>query len=88
MGKHRITSISPLRKNSSRAKRSDIESFTPPVSAIPPVELLLKPEDTRGIVASWHRGIVAWPASLDKDAGVAKAAEPEPVDPAKLPGAN
>lgn len=62
-----------------RAKRSDIESFTPPVSAMPPMELLLKPEETRDIVA--------WLASLDKDAKVAKAAEPEPVDPAKLPGA-
>lgn len=62
-----------------RAKRSDVESFTPPISAMPPIEHLLKPEETRDLVA--------WLASLTKEAKATKAAEPELVDPAKLPGA-
>jgi len=62
-----------------RANRSDVESFTPPISAMPPMELLLKPEETRDIVA--------WLASLTKEAKKPKAREPELVDPAKLPGA-
>ena len=62
-----------------RAKRSDVASFTPPVSAMPPMELLLKPEETRDLVA--------WLASLKKEAKKPKAQEPEMVDPASLPGA-
>ncbi len=62
-----------------RAKRSDVASFTPPVSAMPPMEMLLKPEETRDIVA--------WLASLTKEAKKEKAQEPELVDPTTLPGA-
>lgn len=62
-----------------RVKRSDIASFTPPVSAMPPMALLLKPAETRDLVA--------WLSSLKKKQPQPKAREPEPVDPSKLPGA-
>ena len=62
-----------------RAKRSDVASFTPPVSAMPPMEMLLKPEETRDLVA--------WLASLTKEAKKVKPTKPEIVDPTKLPGA-
>ncbi|QTN34214.1 HEAT repeat domain-containing protein [Akkermansiaceae bacterium] len=62
-----------------RAKRSDIASFTPPVSAMPPMALLLQPSETRDLVA--------WLASLKKSRKQPAIQEPETVDPAKLPGA-
>lgn len=63
-----------------RAKRSDVETVTPPVSAMPPMELLLKPEETRDLVA--------WLATLDSETEVAKdPREPEMIDPSTLPGA-
>ena len=62
-----------------RIKRSDIASATDPVSAMPPMELLLKPEETRDIVA--------WLSSLKKEPKKTTLPEPELVDPAKLPGA-
>ena len=61
-----------------RAKRSDIESFTPPVSAMPPMGDLIKPEEVRDLVA--------WLASLGKEPQKAPARKPELVDPSKLPG--
>lgn len=62
-----------------RAKRADIASFTPPVSPMPPMELLLKPEEIRDLVA--------WLASLDKEGQKPAEREAELVDPTKLPGA-
>jgi quinoprotein glucose dehydrogenase len=62
-----------------RVKRSDIEGFTPPISAMPPMGDLLKAEELRDLVA--------WLASLAKEAKQVNPPEPEPVDPAKLPGA-
>lgn len=62
-----------------RVKRADIESFTPPVSAMPPMGDLIKPEETRDLVA--------WLASLSKEPEKAPARKPEIVDPSKLPGA-
>jgi quinoprotein glucose dehydrogenase len=62
-----------------RVKRSDIESFTAPVSAMPQMELLLKPNEMRDLVA--------WLASLKKEQRKPKTQKPEPVDPSKLPGA-
>jgi len=57
-------------------KRSDIDSFTPPVSAMPPMGLLLKPSELRDVVA--------WLASLDKTSRVAKFPDPKPLDPGTL----
>lgn len=62
-----------------RAKRADIESFTPPVSAMPPVGDLIKPDELRDLVA--------WLASLTKEPEKAPARKAEIVDPSKLPGA-
>jgi len=62
-----------------RVKRSDIKAFTPPVSAMPPMEQLLQPEELRDLVA--------WLASLEKEPRKRKTPEPESVDPSKLPGA-
>ena len=62
-----------------RANRADVASFTPPISPMPPMELLLQPEETRDLVA--------WLASLNKEAKQPEAKKPELVDPAKLPGA-
>ncbi len=62
-----------------RAKRSDIASFTPPVSAMPPMGAMLQPEELRDIVA--------WLGSLDKEGKKQKSPVPEPVDPSTLPGA-
>ena len=62
-----------------RIKRSDIKSFTPPVSAMPPMAQLLQPAEMRDLVA--------WLASLEKEPKKPKAPKPELVDPSKLPGA-
>ncbi len=62
-----------------RAKRADIASFTPPVSPMPPMESLLKPEEIRDLIA--------WLASLDKEGPKPAERKAELVDPAKLPGA-
>jgi quinoprotein glucose dehydrogenase len=62
-----------------RVKRSDIKAFTPPVSAMPPMGLLLQPDELRDLVA--------WLASLEKEPRKRQVAEPELVDPSKLPGA-
>jgi quinoprotein glucose dehydrogenase len=60
-------------------KRSDIASFTPPVSAMPPMALLLQPSEIRDLVA--------WLVSLDKKSAQVKFPEPELLDPSTLPGA-
>ena len=62
-----------------RAKRADIASFTPPVSAMPPMGDLIKPDEIRDLVA--------WLASLEKETSKAPAKKTEIVDPSKLPGA-
>jgi mono/diheme cytochrome c family protein len=62
-----------------RAKRADIESFTPPVSAMPPVGDLIKPDELRDLVA--------WLASLTNEPEKAPVRKAEIVDPSKLPGA-
>ncbi|MFM2199056.1 MAG: hypothetical protein RLZZ505_2488 [Verrucomicrobiota bacterium] len=62
-----------------RVKRTDIESFTPPVSAMPPMGDLLQPEELRDLVA--------WLTTLEKAPQKEAAKKPELVDPAKLPGA-
>jgi len=60
-----------------RIARSDITSMTAPVSAMPPMEYLLKPAETRDLVA--------WMTTLKKAAPEIRAPEPKPLDPAKLP---
>ncbi len=62
-----------------RIKRSDIASSTPPVSAMPSMEHLLKPEEMRDLIA--------WLDTLKEEPEKAKLPEPETVDPTKLPGA-
>jgi quinoprotein glucose dehydrogenase len=60
-----------------RVKRSDIASFTPPVSSMPPMDTVLS--------AAELRDIVAWLASLTEGGDTVKsAAEPVPLDPATL----
>ena len=62
-----------------RVKRADIESYTPPVSAMPPMGDLIKPEEIRDLVA--------WLDSLIKEPEKTPVRKPEIVDPSKLPGA-
>lgn len=62
-----------------RVKRSDIASFTPPVSAMPPMGDLIKPDEIRDLVA--------WLATLSVEPKKAPAKKAEIVDPSKLPGA-
>ena len=63
-----------------RINRSDIASFTPPVSPMPPMGQLLKPAEIRDLVA--------WLASLtSSEAKKTNTLNPETVDPSKLPGA-
>ncbi|MFD2256653.1 HEAT repeat domain-containing protein [Luteolibacter algae] len=62
-----------------RIKRSDIESFSPPVSAMPPMDQLLSPTEIRDLVA--------WLGSLDKAKKATKGPQAELLDPATLPGA-
>ncbi|MGL4399081.1 MAG: DUF7133 domain-containing protein [Luteolibacter sp.] len=60
-----------------RISRSDIASFTPPVSSMPPMGTLLS--------AAELRDIVAWLATLTEGGvPVKSAAEPVPLDPATL----
>lgn len=63
-------------KETWQIKRSDIESFTPPVSAMPPMGLLMTPTELRDVVA--------WLASLDTDSKAVKFPDPKPLDPANL----
>lgn len=60
-------------------KRSDIASFTPPVSAMPPMAGVMKNEEIRDIVA--------WLDSLETDSGKTNPVKIEALDPATLPGA-
>ena len=62
-----------------RVKRADIESYTPPVSAMPPMGDLIKPEEIRDLVA--------WLDSLIKEPEKTPVRKPEIVDHSKLPGA-
>lgn len=59
-----------------RIAREHIETFTPPVSAMPPMKGLLSKSELRDLVA--------WLESLDKSENVAQVAEPEPFDPDTL----
>ena len=60
-----------------RIKRSDIESVTQPVSAMPPMADLLNPSELRDLVA--------WIATLTKDTTrLQPVAIPEPLDPNTL----
>ncbi len=62
-----------------RVKRADIGSFTPPISAMPPMGDLIKPEEIRDLVA--------WLSSLKTEPKKSPAKKPQLVDPSKLPGA-
>ncbi|MBK1883111.1 HEAT repeat domain-containing protein [Luteolibacter pohnpeiensis] len=59
-----------------RIQRSDIESFTAPVSAMPVMAELLSTAEARDIVA--------WLASLKKGGEAKAATKPEPFDPSTL----
>ena len=60
-----------------RIRRSDIASFTPPASPMPPMAGLLNPSELRDIVA--------WLASLNQGGNLAKTTSPPvPLDPATL----
>lgn len=60
-----------------RVNRKDITSLTPPVSAMPPMGLLLKPDEVRDLVA--------WLDTLKKGEKAVKASAAPPVlDPATL----
>jgi len=58
-----------------RVSRRDIRSMTPPVSGMPPMDLLLKPSETRDLVA--------WLATLQKAAPAPRSPEPKPYILAK-----
>lgn len=53
-----------------RVSRKDIRSMTPPVSGMPPMDLLLKPGEVRDLVA--------WLATLRKSPPAPKAPDPKP----------
>ena len=55
-----------------RINRKDIKSMTPPVSAMPPYDALLKPAEVRDLVA--------WLATLDNSPPVPKAKGPKVLD--------
>lgn len=55
-----------------RINRKDIKSMTPPVSAMPPYDALLKPGEVRDLVA--------WLATLDNSPPAPKAKEPKVLD--------
>jgi len=58
-----------------RVSRKDIRSMTPPVSGMPPMDLLLKPAEVRDLVA--------WLATLQKAAPSPKSPAPKPYILAK-----
>lgn len=58
--------------NSWRINRKDIKSMTPPVSAMPPYDAVLKPVEVRDMVA--------WLATLDNSPPTPKAKEPKVLD--------
>jgi quinoprotein glucose dehydrogenase len=58
--------------NSWRINRKDIKSMTPPVSAMPPYDAVLKPVEVRDLVA--------WLATLDNSPPTPKAKEPKVLD--------
>lgn len=60
-------------------KRADIATFTPPVSAMPPMAGVVKPEELRDLVA--------WLATLETKAKPGKPVKVDQLDPATLPGA-
>jgi quinoprotein glucose dehydrogenase len=60
-------------------KRSDMTSFTPPVSAMPSMAGIAKPEELRDLVA--------WLASLEQKIATPKPKKLEELDPSTLPGA-
>jgi quinoprotein glucose dehydrogenase len=60
-------------------KRSDITAFTPPVSAMPPMAEVVKPEELRDIVA--------WLVSLNEKSTTPETKKIEELDPSTLPGA-
>lgn len=60
-----------------RVKRTDIASFTPPVSSMPAMDGMLNPAELRDIVA--------WLATLTEGGKSPKVAAPIPLDPATLP---
>jgi len=60
-------------------KRTDITSFTPPVSAMPPMGFMMQ--------AAEIRDLVAWLASLDGPVKKGDGKKPELLDPSTLPGA-
>jgi quinoprotein glucose dehydrogenase len=55
-----------------RIARTDIRSMSPPVSAMPPMEGMLKPSEVRDLVA--------WLATLEKGQTPPKAPAPRPLD--------
>jgi putative heme-binding domain-containing protein len=63
-------------ENTWSIKRSDITSFTPPVSAMPPMAGVVKPEELRDLVA--------WLASLETKTNAPKPVKVEALDPASL----
>ncbi|MFN9024617.1 MAG: hypothetical protein ACK5VX_00285, partial [Akkermansiaceae bacterium] len=69
-----ITVSTPV--NTWSIKRADIASFTPPVSAMPPMAGVLKPEELRDLVA--------WLASLETKTNAQKPLKVETLDPATL----
>jgi quinoprotein glucose dehydrogenase len=72
-----LTIIAP--DNTWLIKRTDIASFTPPASAMPPMGFMMQPAEIRDLVA--------WLGSLDKIPAKKSPAKPETLDPSKLPGA-
>ncbi|MFK7850974.1 MAG: HEAT repeat domain-containing protein [Akkermansiaceae bacterium] len=63
-----------------KVKRSDIESFTPPVSAMPPMGQMLKPNELRDLVA--------WLDSLKKSPPKKESLKAEMLDPDSLLNTN
>ena len=62
-------------------KKADIAEFTPAISAMPPMEYMLKPAEMRDLVA--------WLESLQKEAKDKKTAvKPIAYDPKNPPKAN
>lgn len=68
--------VSTPEKKTWSIKRSDITAFTPPISAMPPMAGVVKPEELRDIVA--------WLASLETKSDKTKPAKVDALDPATL----